>query len=145
MTDRPTTSGAEPGSFEDLLDTLDELDVPDGYRAGTVKGTVVLSPWSKGYYTRVMRLVCGQLEAYLPEGHVIERAPNLFVFPGAERAYGPGVHAADERVFDSDGTHLDGEALSFVTELTSSSTRDGDLTDKVRVYGRARTTKNPAP
>ncbi|SEE84845.1 hypothetical protein SAMN05216533_3961 [Streptomyces sp. Ag109_O5-10] len=37
MTDRPTTSGTEPGSFEDLLDTLDELDVPDGYTAGIVK------------------------------------------------------------------------------------------------------------
>ncbi|MCG7203746.1 Uma2 family endonuclease [Streptomyces arenae] len=137
MTERPTISGTEPDSFEDLLDALDELDVPDGYKAEIIKGSIVLSPWSKGYYTRVMRLVCQQLEAYLPEGHVIERAPNLFVFPGDERAYGPDIHAADERVFDSDSTHLDGEALSFVAELTSSSTRDGDLTDKVHVYGRA--------
>ncbi len=136
MTERPTISGIEPHSFEDLLDTLDELDVP-GYRAEIIRGSIVLSPWSKGYYTRVMRLVCQQLEPYLPEGHMIDRAPNLFVFPGDERAYGPDVYAAHERVLDSDSNRLDGEALSFVAELTSRSTRDDDLTDKVKVYGRA--------
>ncbi|MCI3278584.1 hypothetical protein [Streptomyces cylindrosporus] len=79
-------SGTEPsGSFEELLDLLDELNVPDGYKAEIIRGSIVVSPWSKGYYVRVMRSVCSQLEPYLPEGHVIERAPVLFVFPGVDR------------------------------------------------------------
>lgn len=136
MTERPTTSGTEPNSFEDLLNTLDELDVP-GYRAEIIRGSIVLSPWSKGYYTDIMELVCDQLRPHLPDGHRISYGPNLYVFPEDERAYGPDVHVAPRRVFRTTSNRLDGEALSFVAELTSTSTRDDDLTDKVLVYGRA--------
>jgi Uma2 family endonuclease len=137
MAERPTISGIESRSFEELLNDLDELVVPDGYKAEIIRGSIVLSPWSKGYYTRVMRLVCQQLEPHLPEGHQIERAPNLYVFPNVERAYGPDIHAAHAKAMETADNHLDGDALSFVAELTSSSTRDDDLTDKVEVYGRA--------
>ncbi|MEV6053895.1 Uma2 family endonuclease [Streptomyces sp. NPDC052107] len=136
MTERPTISGSEPIGFEELLDALDELDMP-GFKAEVIRGSIVLSPWSRGYYARVMRLVCTQLERHLPEGHVIGTGPFLYVFPGDERAYGPDIHAAPEQVFETDSNRLDGEALSLVAELTSSSTRDDDLTDKVTVYGRA--------
>ncbi|GAA0286153.1 Uma2 family endonuclease [Streptomyces turgidiscabies] len=138
MTERPiTTSGTETPSFEDLLDALDVLDVPTGYRAEIIKGNIVVSPWSKGYYSRVMKLVRRQLEDYIPEGHLIDSSPLLFVFPGLERAYGPDIYAAHERTLETDSNRLDGEGLSFVAELTSPSTRDDDLTDKVAVYGGA--------
>jgi Uma2 family endonuclease len=138
MAERPVISGTEPsGSFEEMLDVLEELRVPDGYKAEIIRGSIVVSPWSKGYYLRVMRSVCSQLEPYLPEGHIIERAPYLFVFPGVERAYGPDIHAAPEQAYDADSNRLDGEGLSFVAELTSTSTREDDLTDKVEMYGRS--------
>ncbi|WP_200839749.1 MULTISPECIES: hypothetical protein [Streptomyces] len=38
MTERPTTSGTEPHSVEELLDVLDEPIVPDGCKAGIIKG-----------------------------------------------------------------------------------------------------------
>lgn len=138
MAERPVISGTEPRSeFEELLDVLDELHVPDGYKAEIIRGSIILSPWSKGYYTRVMKLVCSRLEPYLPEGHIIERTPQLFVFPGVERAYGPDIHAAHEQTYETDNDRLDGEGLSFVAELTSISTRDTDLTDKAKTYGKA--------
>ncbi|WP_327700184.1 Uma2 family endonuclease [Streptomyces sp. NBC_00459] len=102
-----------------------------------MKGNIVVSSWSKGYYSRVMKLVRRQLEEYLPEGHLIDSSPLLFVFPGAERAYGPDIHAAHERALETDSNRLDGEGLSFVAELTSPSTRIDDLTDKVEVYAKA--------
>ncbi|GGN06950.1 Uma2 family endonuclease [Streptomyces fuscichromogenes] len=136
MTERPTISGTEPDSFEDLLDTLDELDVP-GYRAEIIRGSIVLSPWSKGYYQDPMELICDQLRPHLPQGHRISVGPFLYVFPGDERAYGPDIHAAPRQAFRTTSNRLDGEALSFVAELTSTSTRNDDLTDKVRVYGGA--------
>ncbi|MFB8775479.1 Uma2 family endonuclease [Streptomyces broussonetiae] len=138
MAERPVMSGTEPRSeFEELLDLLDELNVPDGFKAEINRGSIVVSPWSKGYYARVMRLVCGQLEPHLPAGHLIEGSPMLYVFPGDERAYGPDIHAAHERVFETASNHLDGEALSFVAELTSPSPRGADVAEKVRVYGKA--------
>ncbi len=137
MAERPTTTGTEPDSFESLLRALDELDVPDGYKAEIIRGNIVVSPWSKGYYHRVMRLVCEQIEPHLPAEHSVSCGPFLYVFPGDERAYGPDIHAAHEHAFETTGNHLNGEALSFVAELTSASTRDDDLTDKVRTYGRA--------
>ncbi|MFH0177385.1 Uma2 family endonuclease [Streptomyces cacaoi] len=137
MTERPTTSGTEPHSFEELLDVLDELHVPDGHRAEIIRGSIVVSPWSKGYYLDVMDVVCEQLRPHLPEGHRITFGPFLYVFPGSERAFGPDIHAAHRSVSRTGSSRLDGEALSFVAELTSSSTRDDDLTDKVEVYGKA--------
>jgi hypothetical protein len=138
MAERPVMSGTTPRSgFEDLLGLLDELRVPDGYKAEIIRGSIVVSPWSKGYYHRVMRLVCEQLEPHLPNGHVIDRAPFLYVFPGDDCAYGPDVHAAHERVFETESNRLDGEGLSFAAELTSPSTRKDDVTDKVEVYAKA--------
>ncbi|GAA4002894.1 Uma2 family endonuclease [Streptomyces plumbiresistens] len=137
MIERPTISSTEPHSFEAMLDDLDRLDVLDGYKAEIIRGSIVMSPWSKGYYTRVMNLVCKQLHGHLPDGHFISQAPNLFVFPGLGRAYGPDIHAAHERVLETSSNRLDGEALSFVAELTSSATRDDDLSDKVETYGKA--------
>lgn len=137
MTERPTTSGTEPCSgFEELLDLLDELNVPDGYKAEIIRGNIVVSPWSKGYYTRVMRLVCRRLESRLPEGHQMDYAPLLFVFPGEASAFGPDIYAAHEQVLETESSHLDGEGLSFAAELTSPSTRNNDLTVKADVYAR---------
>jgi hypothetical protein len=136
MAERLTMNGTVPPSFEDLLDDLDRLDVLDGYKAEIIRGTIVMSPWPQGYYTRVMNLVCRQLEPHLPDGHLISQAPLLFVFPGVERAYGPDVHAAHEQALETTSNRLDGEALSFVAEPTSSATRD-DLSDKVETYGKA--------
>ncbi|MFF8650087.1 Uma2 family endonuclease [Streptomyces griseoluteus] len=137
MTERPTIGGTGPRNFEALLSDLDDLVVPVGYKAEIIKGNIVLSPWSKGYYHRVMELVCRQLTPALPAGHTIGSAPFLYVFPQDERAYGPDVHAAPRQLYETVSNRLDGEALSFVAELTSASTRDDDLTDKVEVYGRA--------
>ena len=137
MTERPTMSGTESRSFEELLDALDELIVPDGYKAEIIRGNIVVSPWSKAYYLDVMEQVCDQLRPNLPDGHRISDGPFLYVFPGSERAYGPDIHAAHRSVSRTSSNRLDGEALSFVAELTASSTRDDDLTDKVETYGKA--------
>jgi Uma2 family endonuclease len=138
MTERPVINDAElRASFEGLLDLLDELNVPDGYKAEIIRGNIVVSPWSKAYYADVMDLVCDQLRPYLPEEHRITWGPLLYVFPGVESAYGPDIHAAHRRARRSTSNRLDGEALSFVAELTSPSTRVDDLTEKVETYGKA--------
>ena len=138
MAERPVMSGTKPGSdFEELLGVLDELNVPDGYKAEIIRGSIVVSPWSKGYYHRVMQLLFKQLEPHLPEGHVIDYGPFLYVFPGDACAYGPDIHAVHERAFETESNRLDGEALSFVAELTSPYTRNDDLTGKVEVYAKA--------
>ncbi|MDQ1047300.1 Uma2 family endonuclease [Streptomyces sp. V4I2] len=137
MIERPTISSTEPHSFEAMLDDLDRLDVLDGYKAEVIRGSIVMSPWSKGYYLDVMELVCDQLRPHLPEEHRISDGPFLYVFPGCKRAYGPDIHAAHRSVRQTTSNRLDGEALSFVAELTSSATRDDDLADKVETYGKA--------
>ncbi|MFM9447871.1 hypothetical protein [Streptomyces acidiscabies] len=56
----------------------------------------------------------------------ITTSPVLYVFPGDERAYGPDIHAASRNSSRTSSPRLDGEALSFVAELTSSATRDNE-------------------
>ncbi|MER6011237.1 Uma2 family endonuclease [Streptomyces bluensis] len=141
MIERPAAIGASrSGAFEDMLRSVEELDTPDGYRAELIRGKIVVSPWPKLRHQRVMRSLRRQLEPYAPEGHDVDVAPFLFSIPGAERAFGPNLHVADEAAFDAEGRHADGAALSLVAELTpvstESATKDSDWLDKLDTYGR---------
>ncbi|MER5222261.1 Uma2 family endonuclease [Streptomyces flaveus] len=134
---RPTTRGADPKGFAYLLDALDEMRVPDGYKAEVVEGNIVVSPWPPGYYTLVMERVCDQLRPHLPKDHRIANGPLLYVFHEAERAHGPDIHATHRRTWETTSNRMDGQSLSFVAELTQPSTRDDDMTGKVTTYGSA--------
>ncbi|WP_332888254.1 Uma2 family endonuclease [Streptomyces carminius] len=138
MLERPTAIDVPFGTarFRKLCRTLLSMEVPDGYRAEIVGGNIVMSPWSKGYYLPVMQSLRTQLGPHLPPGHTVDHAPFLFAFPGVERAYGPDVFVADMAAFRTRKRYIDGDALSFVAELTSDSTREVDWNDKVSVYGR---------
>jgi hypothetical protein len=137
MTERPAAIEAPPsGAFEDMLRIVEELDTPEGYKAELIRGKIVVSPWSKLRYKKVMKSLRLQLEPHAPEGHDVDVAPFLFTFPGSERGFGPDLHVADEAAFDSAGRHADGAALSLVAELTSASTKDADWLDKLDTYGR---------
>ncbi|WP_156722766.1 Uma2 family endonuclease [Streptomyces apocyni] len=139
MLERPQTIEVPHGSarFEALCRTLLTMDVPEGYRAEIVGGNIVMSPWSKGFYLPIMRSIRTQLEPHASKGHLVDHAPFLFTFPGEERAYGPDIYAAASSAFRTHERYVDGEALSFVAELTSASTRGVGWGDKVPVYGRA--------
>ncbi|GAA3649216.1 Uma2 family endonuclease [Streptomyces chitinivorans] len=139
MLERPTAIDVPSGTarFRALCRTLLDMEVPDGYRAEIIGGNIVMSPWSQKFYMPVMRSLRSQLEPHAPSGHIVDVAPFLFTFPGAERAYGPDVYAVAEKAFDGHGRYVDGEALSLVAELTSDSTRETDRTDKVSAYGRS--------
>jgi len=137
MSEHPTAIDAPPtGAFGDMLRIVEELDTPEGYKAELIRGKIVVSPWSKLRYLRPMRKLRRQVEAHAPEGHVVETSPFLFVFPPAERGFGPDLFVADEAAFEAEGRHADGAALSLVAELTSASTKDVDWLDKLDTYGR---------
>ncbi|WP_240634369.1 MULTISPECIES: Uma2 family endonuclease [Streptomyces] len=137
MSERPTAIDApSAGAFEDMLRIVEELDTPDGYKAELIRGKIVVSPWSKLRYKKVMKSLRLQLEPHAPAGHDVDVAPFLFTFAGSERGFGPDLHVADEAAFDTEGRHADGAALSLVAELTSDSTKDADWLDKLDTYGR---------
>ncbi|WP_369201185.1 Uma2 family endonuclease [Streptomyces sp. PU-14G] len=140
MLDRPTaieTPEVPEDSFQALFRTLMTMEVPDGYRAEIIGGNIVMSPWSKGYYLRVMRSLRTQLEPHVPTGALVDSSPYLFTFPDQERAFGPDVFVASEKAFDTHERYIDGESLTLVAELTSASTRDVDWSDKLAVYAAA--------
>jgi Uma2 family endonuclease len=139
MLERPTPIETPDGppDFEALCRTLLSMEVPDGYRAEIIRGSIVVSPWSKGYYFRVMESIREQLREHLPEGDACGDAPFLFAFPSWQRMYGPDLYVAARSAFDTTRPYVDGEALTLVAELTSGSTRESDLEDKVAVYGMA--------
>ncbi|MER6560947.1 Uma2 family endonuclease [Streptomyces sp. NPDC001027] len=137
MSERPRAMETSPsGSFEDMLGIVEGLDTPAGYKAELIRGKIVVSPWSKLRYKRVMKALRLQLEPHAPEGHDVDVAPFLFTFAGSERGYGPYLHVADETAFEAEGRHADGAALSLAAELTSDSTKDVDWLDKMATYGQ---------
>lgn len=135
MTERPTDDVPTGESYEELLRTAESMDVP-GYRVEVIRGKIVVSPWSRPYYYRVMKLLRERLRPHLPDGHGVDTSPFLFAFPQAGRAYGPDLTVADEDAYETTARHVDGAALSLVAELTSTSTRDADWEEKLSVYGR---------
>ncbi|MFG2733861.1 Uma2 family endonuclease [Streptomyces harbinensis] len=137
MEQRESIGSRTPASFEELCRMVEEMEVPDGFRAEIIEGKIVVSPWSKGTYRPVMRSIVQQLSGHEPEGHVIDTGPHLFTFAGQGRAYGPDIHVSDESATLVDSIHLPGESLSLVAELTSAATADIDRVDKVLAYGRA--------
>ncbi|WP_341483244.1 Uma2 family endonuclease [Streptomyces tubbatahanensis] len=140
MLDRPTaieTPEVPEDSFQALFRTLMTMEVPDGYRAEIIRGNIVMSPWSRGYYLDVMDALVEQLMPRLPESERVSYAPFLFALPGQERAYGPDVYVAARQAFRTTERFIDGEALTLAAELTSSSTRNADWLDKLPVYARA--------
>jgi Uma2 family endonuclease len=138
--DAPMSSAAElPLPFPRLLDILEDLDqrIPEGFKVEIVGGSIVMSPWSQGFYSRVMDSLLDQLSAHAPEGHRVRSHPNLYVFPKVQRAFGPDIHVVDADATHVRGIRLPGEALSLAAELTSESTRGNDWGDKLEAYGRA--------
>ncbi|TDC68976.1 Uma2 family endonuclease [Streptomyces hainanensis] len=137
MMERPQTiETSDRAQFERLLHTLEKLDVPDGYRAEIIRGSIILSPWSKGTYRPILRSMMRQLSGHEPQGHVIDTAPFLFAFPGQNKAIGPDLHVSDAEATDIDSVHLPGAALSLVAELTSVATAQYDRAEKVEYYGK---------
>ncbi|MDT0345256.1 Uma2 family endonuclease [Streptomyces litchfieldiae] len=138
MMERPSTiSTPEQTEFEKLCRTLEQLDVPVGYRAEIIGGSIVMTPWSQGFYLDVMESLADQLRPHAPKGHRVSVAPCLYVFPQWERGFGPDLHVADAGATRVRSIRLPGEALSLVAELTSESTAERDRSDKVERYGKA--------
>ncbi|GHF42917.1 Uma2 family endonuclease [Streptomyces morookaense] len=127
------------GGFKELCRILEQVDagLPDGYRTEIIGGKVVVSPWSKPSYNRILDALIEQLGAHAPEGHRAWGYPNLYRFEGQSKAYGPDLHIADEEAVQVDSIFLPGEALSLVGELTSPSTAEADRGEKAEVYGKA--------
>lgn len=136
MIERPRAiEGTAPEGFDDLVRTVEELDVP-GYKAEVIGGSIIMSPFSRAYYARAMMHLRERLTPHLPEGHGVHEAPFLFTFPQAKHAVAPDLHVADDAAFEHTDQHVDGAALSLVAELTSVSTRGRDWHEKLTVYGR---------
>ncbi|WP_199037862.1 Uma2 family endonuclease [Glycomyces salinus] len=122
-------------SFRHLVRTAGDLDLPDGLNAEVFGGTIVVSPWSKGLYSKPMLALLKQLNAHAPEGHAAREAPFLFEFANSSGAAGPDVYVVDLDMIDLDSNVLPGQALSLVAELTSNATRENDLGWKLDIYG----------
>jgi Uma2 family endonuclease len=128
-----------PTGFEKLSRDLEQADaaMPDGYNTEIIGGKIVMTPWSQGAYNRILDSLQDQLASQVPEGHRARTTPNLYQFPQHSRSFGPDLHVADDAAIDVPTIHLPGSALALVAEQTSSSTRDTDYEEKLRVYGRS--------
>ncbi|MFI1253652.1 Uma2 family endonuclease [Streptomyces netropsis] len=135
----PPVPGSDEFGFDKMRRDLEQINAafPDGYRGEIIRGRIVVSPWSKGKYRPMMRSFVRQVTPHAPEGHEVDTASFLFVFPSHSRGFGPDIHVSDAELTDVDSIYLPGEALSLVGELTSKSTADFDRLDKVEVYGKA--------
>jgi Uma2 family endonuclease len=110
---------------------LEDLDVPEGYRAELINEEIVLSPSSKPLHWNIQRSL---IEQFQPHGgnwatdqtivhpvHGDMPQPDFLAMPAIE---------IDPEEF------LPGDQVQIVVEVLSRSNKGNDLVDKVGVYAR---------
>ncbi|WP_316740154.1 Uma2 family endonuclease [Streptomyces sp. MK7] len=139
VADEPVT---EPGSGLDevLWQAWKAMDLPEGYRAEIIEGTIEVSPTGRRRHTVLIGRIRRALDAHLAnsgyaahhDGNVIHRhkswIPDLFVAP-----------VDLDEIPDEEGLGVDASGVKMVIEVTSPGHRNlqRDRVRKRREYARA--------
>ncbi|MFD3610404.1 Uma2 family endonuclease [Streptomyces atroolivaceus] len=132
--------GSEGRPWGYLLQTWQELDVPEGWRAEIDEGQIVLVPPPHAHHNSIAETVQRLLYRGLPDDLGIYQTLGVHVAP-LDKLYVPDlvvlprelVTAADPETSDP----LDASEALLIVEITSKGDAREDRTKKYRAYARA--------
>jgi Uma2 family endonuclease len=110
---------------------LEDLEVPEGFRAELINGEIILSPSSKPLHWRIQRSLIHQ---FAPLGWEAATDQTI-VHPDHGDQPQPDFIALSELEIDPEDFYPADQVL-FVAEVLSKSNKGTDLVDKVEVYAR---------
>ncbi|PWI10901.1 hypothetical protein DIZ27_08535 [Streptomyces sp. NWU339] len=133
---------SEPGSDLDevLWQAWKAMDLPEGYRAEIIEGSIEVSPTGRRRHTVLIGRLRRLLDAHLTgSGYAVHNDGNVI---HRQKAWVPDLFVAPldlDEIPDEDGLGVDAAGVEMVVEVTSPGHRNlqRDRVRKCREYARA--------
>ncbi|WP_017541365.1 Uma2 family endonuclease [Nocardiopsis halophila] len=126
-----------PGGAVDLFTTLDELDVPRGYRAEILReAEITVSPPPIGKHQRTVMELLWQFKPHLPAGYDTEVHLEVRMHHIA-RSTIPDLFVAPEAALDTKEYFVSPDEVVLAAEVVSRSNADNDRVAKLGIYAAA--------
>lgn len=140
VAERRRAAGDAWGSFEGLVATWSELDVPEGYRAEVAQGAIRMNPAPAPRHAVVVSTIEEVLRRSAPGGLLVLQGVNVR-FDASEALYIPDLvvcatTAIEAAEADDDRLYLAAADLAMAVEVTSPSNARTDRVEKRLTYGR---------
>ncbi|MGW7575269.1 Uma2 family endonuclease [Streptomyces sp. NPDC054765] len=132
LTDR--TEMAESSELDDMFERLDQMHVPEGYKAEIVEGTIYTAP-QRGTHWETIADIYEQLRTRYPRKRVLSDV--RIDFPGHLNGFASDVVALAEEATKNDKNQPRYQDIEFVAEVISQSTGKNDYGPKKTAYALA--------
>ncbi|WP_017622296.1 Uma2 family endonuclease [Nocardiopsis chromatogenes] len=126
-----------PDGAVDLFKTLDELDVPKGYRAEILReAEITVSPPPIGKHQRNVKDLDRQIVPHLPEGYDTEVHLEIRMHHIVKSTM-PDLFVAPEPALDTEDYFVSPDDVILAAEVVSRSNSGNDRVEKLGIYAAA--------
>lgn len=130
-TEAPQPTGA---GMLSVSEAFEQLEVPSGFRAELLRGEIILSPTPIDRHNRLFWSLAAQLAATAVENDWSVTNTQTLSLPTTSEEVVPDLFIIPQGAMDAGEWRKSPEEVLLVCEITSPSTRDRDLEDKLRSY-----------
>ncbi|OEV05347.1 Uma2 family endonuclease [Streptomyces oceani] len=135
MSDRIDMAEADPSGLDEQLALLEQMTIPEGYKAEIVGGAVVVSPRRKKHW-RIIELVLLQLKRTFGE-EANTLSDVLLPLPGRGNSFSPDLLKLSDTADADESDSVNYQDVELVVEVISRQTRGNDYGPKCEVYASA--------
>ncbi|WP_328385017.1 Uma2 family endonuclease [Streptomyces sp. NBC_00400] len=132
LTDR--TEMAESSELDDMFKRVEQMHIPEGYKAEIVEGTIYMAP-QRGTHWETIADIYEQLRTRYPRKRVLSDV--RIDFPGHLNGFASDLVALAEEATKNDKNQPRYQDIEFVAEVTSASTGKNDYGPKKTAYALA--------
>lgn len=132
LTDR--TEMAESSELDDMFKRVEQMHIPEGYKAEIVEGTIYMAP-QRGTHWETIADIYEQLRTRYPRKRVLSDV--RIDFPGHLNGFASDLVALAEEATKNDKNQPRYQNIEFVAEVTSASTGKNDYGPKKTAYALA--------
>ncbi|MCZ1007919.1 Uma2 family endonuclease [Streptomyces lydicus] len=132
LTDR--TEMAESSELDDMFERVEQMHIPEGYKAEIVEGTIYMAP-QRGTHWETIADIYEQLRTRYPRKRVLSDV--RIDFPGHLNGFASDLVALAEEATKNDKNQPRYQDIEFVAEVISASTGKNDYGPKKTAYALA--------
>jgi Uma2 family endonuclease len=135
MTMTRPAPAAEPDPVG-LRDVLEELELPEGFRAEIINGSIVVSPAPLAKHNLVFAMLSRQLNRICPDEWAVTNTQAI-ALPDSGSYIVPDLVVCAEQALDVNDIELPPDAVMLAAEITSASTANRDRSAKRDMLAKA--------
>ncbi|UGY93871.1 Uma2 family endonuclease [Streptomyces gobiensis] len=124
----------EPSELDKLFEALEQMQIPEGFKAEIVEGIIIVSPQRDTHWD-ITAAVYDQLRTQYPRKQL--KSDMRIDFPGYLNGFCPDLAAVGSGAEKDNRGHWRHEDVEFVLEVISRGTAGNDYGKKKKVYAIA--------